>query len=299
MGAVDLEAAIGFVVAYGDEVDRARLAYLRTGALPAPELLARVEAGQVPAAGWPGRQGGPVASVDATCFRFAELDDLGALGRPAARQALDWLAETQRPDGTWEEDPALAGEAPPWARPGDPEARLYLTANAAFWLSAAGLAARSGGPLDARVGGAYAGVVAGAAGAIAGSLRADGSWPSYLVTGWLGAAVLFGQGRYLEAARIRAVLGDRLPEVSGADLAWLACSLRRLGVGDDDALLAAAQRRLAETQRTDGSWPSDDGQAFTVHTTLTAIRACRPAAGAERQAPGSGGPRISSASTIV
>jgi hypothetical protein len=286
MGAaeVDLEAAIGFVVAHGDEVDRARLAHLRTGAAPDPELLARVESGQVAGGGWPGRQGGPAASVDATCFRFVELDDLGALSRPAARQALDWLAQTQRPDGTWEEDPALAGEAPPWAAPGDPEARLYLTANAAFWLSAGGLAARAGGPLDARVGGAYAGVVAAAAAALAGSLRADGSLPSYLVTGWLAAAVLFGQGRHRDAGRIWAVLGSRLPELSGADLAWLARALRRLDVSPDDQLLVAARQRLAETQRSDGSWRSEDGEAFTVHTTLAAIRACRRPGGASKPA---------------
>jgi hypothetical protein len=284
MAEVDLDAAIGFVLAHGDEVDRARLAYLRTGATPDPELLARVEAGQVDGAGWPGRQGGTVASVDASCFRFAELDDLGALGRPAARQALDWLAQTQRPDGSWEEDHALAGEAPPWATPGDPEARLYLTANAAFWLSAAGLAARSGGPLDARVGGAYAGVIAGAANVLAGSLRPDGSWPSYLVTGWLGAAVLYGQRRFDEVARIQVVLGRRLPEMSGADVTWLACALRRLGVGDGDWLRLAAARRLAETQRSDGSWLSDDGEAFTVHATLAGIRACRPSVSASRPA---------------
>jgi hypothetical protein len=275
-GVVDLEAAIGFVVAHGDEVERARLAHLRTGAVPEPGLLELVEAGQVAGAGWPGRQDGEVASIDATCFRFAELDDLGALGRPAARQALDWLANTQQPDGTWEEDEALAGEAPAWATPGDPEARLYLTASAAFWLSAAGLAARSAGPLDVRVGGAYSGVIAGAASAIVDSLREDGSWPSFLVTGWLGAAVLFGQGRFWEAAQMQAVLGERLPDMPPADVAALAGALRRLDVDEDDWLLVAARQRLAETQRTDGGWPvDDDSDAFAVHAALTAIRACR------------------------
>jgi hypothetical protein len=276
VGDVDLAAAIGFVVAHGDDVDRARLAYLRTGAAPQAELLDGVEAGRIDGAGWPDRQGGEVASIDATCFRFAELDDLGAAGRPAARRALDWLAATQRPDGTWEEDEALADDAPSWARPGDLAARLYLTANAAFWLSAAGLAARPGGPMDTRVGGAYAGVVRGAAEAVAGSLREDGSWPSFLVTGWLGSAVLFGQRRFFESARMRLVLADRLSDMSPADVAWLACALRRLDVDEGDSLLVAARRRLAETQRTDGCWPSDDAEAFTVHTTLTAIRACRP-----------------------
>jgi hypothetical protein len=277
VGGVDLEAAIGFVVAHGDDVERARLAYLRTGATPGDELLEMAEAGRIDGAGWPGRQGGEAASIDATCFRFAELDDLGALGRPAVRRALDWLVAIQRPDGTWEEDAALAGDAPSWARPGDEAARLFLTANAAFWLSAAGLPARPGGPLDRRVGGVYAGVIAGAATALAASLGEDGSWPSFLVTGWLGAAVLFGQRRYLEAARMRTVLADRLPELSAADVAALACALRRLGLDGGDPLLVAARQRLGETQRTDGCWPSDDGDPFTVHTTLIAIRACRTA----------------------
>jgi hypothetical protein len=277
VGGVDLEAAIGFVVAHGDDVERARLAYLRNGAIPGDELLELAEAGRIDGAGWPGRQGGEAASIDATCFRFAELDDLGALDRPAVRRALDWLVAIQRPDGTWEEDAALAGDAPDWARPGDEAARLFLTANAAFWLSAAGLPARPGGPLDRRVGGVYAGVITGAAAAIAATLGEDGSWPSFLVTGWLGAAVLFGQRRYLEAARMRMVLADRLPELSAADAASLACALRRLGLDGGDPLLVAARRRLGEAQRTDGCWPSDDGDAFTVHTTLIAIRACRPA----------------------
>jgi hypothetical protein len=48
-----------------------------------------------------------------------------------------------------------------------------------------------------------------------------------------------------------------------------------VGVPPDEGLMVAARRRLAETQRTDGGWPSDDGNAFDVHTTLAAIRACR------------------------
>lgn len=272
---IDMDAAIGFIVARGDAVDRARLSWLRTGAVPPPEILDSVEVGQAPGGGWPATWAGEVASVDATCFRLAELDDLGALGRPAARRALDWLANRQQPGGVWEEDKTLAGEAPPWARPGEPEARLYLTANAGFWLTVAGLDARAAGPLDHRVGGVYAGVVLAAARAVAEQLRPDGTWPSFLVTGWLGAAVLHRQGMFYDSARIQAVLGERLPDMSPADIAWMLSALRRVGVAEDERLLVAARRRLAETQRSDGGWPSDDGEPFDVHTTLTAIRACR------------------------
>ncbi|MBO4210445.1 squalene--hopene cyclase, partial [Micromonospora echinofusca] len=246
---VDIDAAIGFVVAHGDPVDRARLSWLRTGAPPPADVLDTAETGQLPDGGWPARWENGVASVDATCFRLAELDDLGALGRPAARKALDWLAARQRRDGTWEEDESLAPDAPPWARPGDLEAQLYLTANAGFWLTTAGLDARAAGPLDDRVGGVYAGVVYAAAQALANHLRPDGTWPSYLATGWLSAAVLYRQTMFYESARIQTVLNERLPEMSPGDVAWLAATLRRVGVAGDDWTLVSARRRLAETQR--------------------------------------------------
>lgn len=270
---VDINAAIGFVVAKGDPVDRARLSRLRTGTEPAPELVTRVEAGQTPDGGWPAFAAGGVPSIDATCFRLGELDDLGALGRPSVRHALDWLAKRQRSDGTWDEDAALAEVAPPWAQPGDPEARLFLTANAAFWLTVAGPEARAAGPLDHRPGGAYAGVVAKAAQALRDSLRPDGTWPSFLVTGWLGAAVLFRQEMYYEAARMQMVLAGRLLDLTPADVAWLASALRRVGVALDDPLLVAARRQLAWAQRSDGGWDSDDGELFDVHVTLNVIRA--------------------------
>lgn len=286
---VDLDAAIGFVVAHGDAVDRARLSRLRTGAPVPPDLLDAAEAGQASGGGWPAVLDGEVASVDATCYRLSELDDLGALGRPAARHALDWLAARQLADGGWDEDPSLAGFAPEWATPGDPEARLFLTANAGFWLTVAGLDARAAGPLDHRVGGAYAGVVQAAAHALAAQLAPDGSWPSFLPAGWLAAAVLHRQQLYYESARIQAVLAERIPQMSPADVAWLAATLRRVDVGEEQWLLVSARRRLAETQRSDGGWDSDDGHQFDVHTTLRAIRACRPTT---PEAPVSGAPFV-------
>ncbi|MEU8182505.1 prenyltransferase/squalene oxidase repeat-containing protein [Micromonospora sp. NPDC049044] len=272
---VDMDGAIGFVVAHGDAVDRARLSRLR-GGVPVPdEVLDAAEAGQTPDGGWPAVLDGAVGSIDATCFRLAELDDLGALGRPAARRALDWLAASQLPDGGWDEDPTLADLAPEWARPGDPEARLYLTANAAFWLSVGGLGARAAGPLDHRVGGSYAGVVQAAAQTLAAQLAPDGRWPSFVPAGWLTAAVLHRQEMYYESALIQSVLAERIPQLSPADVAWLAGTLSRVDMGEEHWLLVAARERLTKTQRSDGGWDSDDGHQFDVHTTLRAIRACR------------------------
>jgi hypothetical protein len=274
---VDLDAAIGYVVAHGDAVDRARLSWLCAAVASPQDVLDKAELGQARRGGWPPLWNSHVASVDATCFRLAELDDLGALDRPAAREAVGWLASRQRPDGMWEEDDSLSDAAPPWAQPGDPEARLYLTTNAAFWLAVAGSGAEPGrhhyGPRPDD--NEYAASVARAAEAFRASLRPDGSWPSYLAAGWLGAAVLFHLGWFYEAAQIQVILAERVPEMSPADCAWMAAALRRVGMSLDDWLLVAAKRRLTETQRNDGGWPSDDGDAFDVHTTLAAIRALR------------------------
>jgi hypothetical protein len=268
---IDIEAAIGFVVARGDQVDRARLSWLRSDLPPEPDIVARVEMGAAPGGGWPAFWSSEVASLDATCFRLAELDDLGATGRPAARAALNWLASRQRPDGTWQEDEALADTAPPWATPGDPEATLYLTASVGFWLA---MLDEPNAPASAetnRVGEA----VARATQAFRAALRPDGTWPSFLVAGWMGASLLFKTGWFYEAAQVQVVLGQRIPDMTAADVAWLSAAFRRAGLSAEDHVMVAARRRLGETQRSDGGWSSDDGDAFDVHTTLAAIRGMR------------------------
>jgi hypothetical protein len=277
---VDIDAAIGFVVARGDAVDRARLSYLRTGSTPAEDVFDHIERGQMSTGGWPAKPDEPTASVDATCFRLAELDDLAGLSRPAAVRALRWLVARQRPDGCWEEDRSLAGSAPPWATPGDPDARFYLTACAAFWLAVADKDAQEADLAASPYGATgadspYADSVERAAAAIREQINESGAWPGFLVSGWLAGAVLHRTGWFYEAARMFVLLGERVRTMSAGDAAWLVAALRRAGVSADDTLLVAARDRLSHTQRTDGAWPSDDGSSFDVHTTLTALRALR------------------------
>ncbi len=89
---VDIDAAIGYVVAHGDPVERARLSFLRTRQRPAAGDHRSDHRRAEPGGGWPASGDGPVPSVDATCFRLGELDDLGGLHGPAVDRALNWLA---------------------------------------------------------------------------------------------------------------------------------------------------------------------------------------------------------------
>ena len=129
-GMVDIDAAVGFVVARGDAVDRARLSWLRTGTPPAAEIFAARGEGTDARRrlARPGRR---------RCgIRRRHLLPARRTRRPrgpepaAAVRALDWLAARQRLDGCWEEDAALAARRRRGHGPGDPEARFYLTANA-------------------------------------------------------------------------------------------------------------------------------------------------------------------------
>lgn len=267
---VDIDAAIGYVVAHGDSVERARLSYIRARTTPPEQVVERITAEQTPSGGWPASGDGTMPSVDATCFRLAELDDLGGLRGPEVDRALAWLAGAQRDDGTWQEDESLAAEAPAWAMPGDPEATIYLTSVAGFWLTVAEVEAHPRHEEPPR----YAETLAKAAKWVVEQLRPDGTWPSFLAAGWHAAGLLHEQQFFYESARMQLVLGDRMDGMSPADVASMAAALRRVNLGDD-WLLQAARKRLGETQRNDGGWDSDEGPIFDVNATLTAIRACR------------------------
>jgi hypothetical protein len=269
-GVVDIDAAIGYVVAHGDPVERARLSYLRTGQPPDPLVIGRITAGQSEAGGWSATTNAEVDSIDATCFRLNELDDLGGLHGEPVDRALAWLASVQRRDGTWQESEALAAEAPAWAMPGDPEATLYLTAVAGFWMTLAEYEAHPHFDVPAR----YGHTLGAAAQWVVSQLHPDGTWPSFLAAGWHAAGLLYGQQFFYESARVQLVLGDRLPDMEPADIASMAAALRRVNLGDD-WLLQSARKRLGETQRTDGGWDSAEGPNFDVNTTLTVLRACR------------------------
>jgi hypothetical protein len=267
---VDIDAAIGYVVAHGDPVERARLSYLRTGQQPSEQVIERIVAGQLENGGWPASTDGVIPSIDATCFRLNELADLGSLHGEPVERALSWLAGVQRDDGTWQEDESLAAEAPAWAMPGDPEATLYLTAMAGFWMTVAELELHPHLEVPAR----HGPTLSAAARWLVQQLRPDGTWPSFLAAGWHAAGLLHGQQYFYESARVQLVLGDRLPDMEPYDVASMAAALRRVNLGDD-WLLQNARKRLGETQRSDGGWDSAEGPNFDVNITLTALRGCR------------------------
>jgi hypothetical protein len=250
MAGADLKGAESFVREHGDALARGRLETMLGGS-PNDEAVEALATGQNPDGGWPADWSGEASSLDATCYRLDHAEDLGAAVAEPVGRALDFLAARRGDDGFWEEDISLRDAAPPWARPGDDAAALYVTSSCAYWL------ARHGRPEADR-----------AAGAIAVWIGPDGTLPTFIPGAWLAAGALALLGRDLHARIVLQALEPRTPDLDEAALAWLATALAEAGLSVEP-VASAARKRLAELQQANGSWAGDPA------TTVTAIRALR------------------------
>src|SRR5262249_8437217 len=138
---VDVDRAMVFIRAQGNEFDRARLDVLLGDGPPlSPEQERRFLAGQRADGGWPAFWGADYRSLGGPCYRWAQAESIGmAFSSPALVHAAAFLRSRQGKDGSWEEAEAVRELAPSWARPGELAPRLYLTANCGWWLATAAL----------------------------------------------------------------------------------------------------------------------------------------------------------------
>jgi hypothetical protein len=255
---MNLQSALAYLYGRTNPAEQARLDYLLHNTPPAPAAVEQLLNGQRPDGGWSPFWAADYSSIDATCYRLAQADQMGlSPSQPALGRALAFLAYRQHADGSWQEEAAVADQAPPWAKPGNDAATLYLTANSGFWLAV--LAGSKDGPQAADYLQTY--------------LDTEGRLPSFLHTHWLAAALWHNVGRHDTAECVLTYLSGQLAQLTPANLAWLILSLRRAGLPTDHPLLSAAATLLAQQQQPDGHWPADDGPAWDVHTTLEALRA--------------------------
>jgi hypothetical protein len=255
-----INSALKFLNQQADPLARARLRYTLYGEPPPAEALDQLTAGQRPDGGWAPFWARDYSSVDATCFRLAQAEQLGLLSaHPAIDRAARFLSARQSPDGSWQESEQLAGQAPPWAHPGDPAARLYLTANCGYWL------ARLASQEHASQAGKF----------LAAALDNQGRLPSFLQTYWLGAALWRLLDEHELAQRLLAYLDLRLEDMPAGNLAWMVLALTASGLPAETSSLRAACERLEALQGKTGAWPGEDGATPDVHVTLEALRALK------------------------
>jgi len=257
---MNLATVVDFIESHGDTVEQARLAYLLENQPPSKETIRKFQSTQREDGGWAPFWAPDYSSLDATCFRLAQAKQLGLDSTmPYIANAIHFLAKHQQEDGSWEEGKAVADLAPPWAKPGETSARLYLTANCGYWL------AMSNKHTDAAVQGANF---------LAAFLDENGRLPSYLVAHWLSGGLWYRLNLMEKAESVLNYLATRL-ELSASNLAWLITSLRIAHVPANYPLIEGAVSRLMQLQLRNGRWQSDDGAEYDVHATLEALHALK------------------------
>jgi hypothetical protein len=252
---MDREKAIQFVQQNGNEVEQARLRYLQHGERPSAPIIQQLFNGQREDGGFAPFWAPGYSSIDATCYRLAQAEQLGlGIAEPAIAKAVRFLEGRQGEDGRFAEDPSVADSAPPWAAPGDLAAELYLTANAGFWLAFFN----------------FTGVAEQAANFLAAHLDHEThKLPSFAQAQWLACGLAWRLGQLEMVDHLSSHLYGQLPGTAG-ELAWMLVTLHGVGLPSDRGVMVAGSVRLADMQAEDGRFPSDEGQ--DVHTTLEALR---------------------------
>jgi hypothetical protein len=267
----DYERAVAFILAHGSDVERYALTNFAINNHDGAPTTKKVERqwleGQRADGGWAPFWAADYSSLDATCYRLAQADIAWLLRFKSFRPALEFLRSRQRQDGSWEEDESVRALAPPWAKPGDLAARLYLTANCGWW------------PINARVYGfpEYETEAMKAGAYLEQYQAADGSLPSFLQAHWLAAALWIRPNRVKREIPERAMraldhLATQLDgETPAGALGWMLTTLADVTVPLEHPAIVRALALLSEQQRPDGGWTSEDGPERDAWVTTQAV----------------------------
>ncbi|MHB8926854.1 MAG: prenyltransferase/squalene oxidase repeat-containing protein [Bacillota bacterium] len=284
---VDVESARRFVLEHGSARERAEVLWVLDRVRPEAAVVADFLTDQRPDGGFGG--------IGATITALVHFDALGLPGScpaapgvpiergPAAAlaRALAYLVSRQLPDGGWDEGPEDVGPAPvPWETPGDPKARMYLTA--ACCLELTRLFARPpAGDVSAPLGAMADAARAAAARGLEFLLdrrHANGRFVGFWHTTWLATSALAaarGPSHPAVGAALDAIGFHPFDVWEASQLAWMLQSFRRGGLRADRPPIPGLLARLAQSQRPDGSWGSEDGSEFAVFATVESLRAIR------------------------
>ncbi|MHB1956436.1 MAG: hypothetical protein ACYCOU_22120 [Sulfobacillus sp.] len=115
----DTQSAIQFVRSNGNKVEQARLNVLLQVDDLVQEAVQELKETQRDDGSWPPLWEPNASSLDATCYRLAQSEQLGIKEADFVDQAIRFIMGRRNHDGSFEEAPELASVAPPWAMPGD------------------------------------------------------------------------------------------------------------------------------------------------------------------------------------
>ena len=253
---------ITFVLNEGSLVDVARVRYALYDEPPFDEAIALLFHEQLEDGGFSPPWAPGYSSLDATCFRLAQAQQMGLDPSflPPIGKALDFILSQQGRDGGFQEEAFVAEVAPRWLTPGDNAATMYLTANCSFALSMFG---------------APEGKVQLGAGYLQLRQTAEGNLPSFWQTQWLAAAVWHRVGGGKWRDQVLRYLALNLDQLAASNLAWMINALISAGMKPSTVLIYEAAKRLEKQQNQFGTWSGENDDARDMNTTIEALRALR------------------------
>lgn len=260
---MNVAQSVSFIEQKGSGLERARMRWILYGVRPEPDVTHPFTELQNEDGGFPcGMAKGNLSSIDQTLVALWWLDELGMLESPAADRVYAYFLAVQNEDGGWDEDPALAEyDLPPWITPGDLRTRLYLSSYVVYWLGVGGHGSHP----------AFQDALA----FILKYQDETGRFYGYLHSTWLATSVMAMAGEpYANAAAkgLQALLDIPLAEWADSQMAWALDCLSRAGVSKEHPFVDRCLAELVHRQAADGSWSSEDGEAYAVGATIQMVK---------------------------
>jgi hypothetical protein len=260
---MDIGKQVSFIEENGSELEKARFKQFFYGVPPAPEVIQPFTELQNQDGGFPCTmlRGNPSA-IHKTVNALSWLDDLGMSRSPTADRAFGYLRAVQREDGGWDEAPALAQYGvPPWGTPGALRARLYLTAQSAFWVAVRGDMVGS--------------TLRRALDFLLKHRDETGRFHGFLHSTWIATSAFAAAGhRDSQVVRdgLQVLLARPLAEWVDSQIAWALECLGRAGVPKNEPFVQAGLAELVRWQEDHGKWVSEDGEAYSVNMAIGALK---------------------------
>jgi hypothetical protein len=247
-----------YIEKYGSAIEKARLAFLLKGTPPSKKIIEDLLSGQCDDGGWPAKWSHGQSSLDATCFRLAQAEQLGLSKKQKPIElAIRYLVRRQSLDGSWEEAESLASWAPKYLKPGTLEPRLYLAANCGFWVAY------------------YSGrdnSVPRAMGFLMRYLEESGCLPSTPQANWMSAGLWLRMRRYEVADKVVTACRGHMEDLSTSNLAWMGVTMIISRIRQKNPIIKKTADKLLALRKPGDYWESDDGKDWNCHTTIEAIR---------------------------
>jgi hypothetical protein len=258
-----MNKAIDFIYSNGTPIEIARLDSIlkRTPS----NVLGIIQTLQNEDGGFPyNMEPGNPSTLTTTEFVLEWLHDLALLDSEMGTKAFQFILSMQHQDGTWDEpDKILSYDPPPWMAPHNKYAIAFTTANSAFWLGVKGLKTE---PFHR------------ACTFLESSQDKSGKFLGFIHTTWISTAVLAMEKDWTFNPAVKALSyldGLSLEQWEASQISWMLWCFALTDIPSSTPFLKKAAAELLTRQKEDGRFQSEDGDSFSVNSTLGAVKVMR------------------------